>query len=89
MQFVKGNLVIKFDVEFPDSIDADAAKKLSTLLPGTNQQIPETQEMEPCILREFNAAAAAQEYEQNKSAYDSDDEDEEGGQGRGVQCAQG
>lgn len=86
--FVKGNLVIKFDVEFPTSIDADVAKKLATILPGPNSQVKETVEMELCSLSAFNAAAAAQEYEQNKSAYDSDDE-EEGGSGQRVQCAQG
>jgi DnaJ family protein A protein 2 len=88
--FVKGNLIIQFDVEFPSTIDSATAKQLKTLLPGDSSSAFETEDMEPCTLREFNAAAAQQEYESNKSAYDSDDEDDErGGGGRGVQCAQG
>jgi len=86
--FVKGNLIIKFEVEFPESIKADVAKKLVKVLPGENQQTEETEDMEPCSLSPFNAAAAQEEYANNKSAYDSDEE-EEGGGGRRVQCAQG
>lgn len=87
--FVKGNLVITFEVEFPKKIDPKVSKKLLALLPGDNQTTEETEDMEPCGLQMFNAAAAAQEYENNKSAYDSDDEDEEGGGGQRTQCAQG
>merc|ERR1711988_862785 len=80
--FVKGNLIIQFEIIFPD--------KLDTLLPGTMEREEETEDMEPCVLRPFDAAAAQAEYEQNKSAYDSDDEDDNpGGGGRRVQCAQG
>ena len=87
--FVKGNLIIKFEVEFPKSIDPKVAKKLVDLLPGENHVTADTDDVEPCSLREFNAAAAAHEYEQNKSAYDSDDEEEGGGNGQRVQCAHG
>jgi len=87
--FVKGNLILQFDVEFPESINPDMALKVQKVLPGYQSQVEETEDMEPCSLREFNAAAAQEEYENNKSAYDSDDEDEGRGGGQRVQCAQG
>jgi len=87
---VKGNLIIQFDVDFPKRINSAAASKIASILPGELHRVEESDDMEPCSLREFNAAAAQEEYEQNKSAYDSDDDDEGGGgHGRGVQCAQG
>jgi DnaJ family protein A protein 2 len=87
--FVKGNLVVKFEVEFPDKLDAKIAKQLASLLPGDEADEAETEDMEPCILRPFDPVAAQAEYERNKSAYDSDEEEEGGGDGQRVQCAQG
>jgi len=87
--FVKGNLVIQFEIDYPERLDPETAKQLESLLPGGKEAAEETEDMEPCILRPFDAAAAQAEYEQNKSAYDSDDEDEGAGGGRRVQCAQG
>jgi DnaJ family protein A protein 2 len=87
--FVKGNLVIQFAVEYPENLDEKTVTQLKKLLKGKVETVEVQDEMEPCILRPFNAAAAQAEYEQNKSAYDSDDEEEGGGDGQRVQCAQG
>jgi DnaJ family protein A protein 2 len=90
--FVKGKLVIKFNVTFPDSLTADQVKALAKALPQKLPTVAVTEDMEEHTMVDFDEAAAAREYESNRSAYDSDEEDEgagRGGGGQNVQCAQG
>merc|ERR1712146_833039 len=94
--FMKGFLIIQFNIRFPrsHSLDAKALKTLKAILPSSPPDHifdPGDDDVEEHEMQEFDAEAAKAEYEQNKSAYDSDDEDEEGGGGGGrrVQCAQG
>jgi len=92
--FMKGFLVIQFNIRFPrnHSLDAKALKTLKAILPSSQPDHlfdPGDDDVEEHEMQEFDAEAAKAEYEQNKSAYDSDDEEEGGGGGRRVQCAQG
>jgi len=92
--FMKGFLVIQFNIRFPKnhSLDAKALKALQAILPAEEPEHlfdAAADDVEEHELVEFDAEAAKAEYEQNKSAYDSDDEEEGGGGGRRVQCAQG
>jgi DnaJ family protein A protein 2 len=92
--FMKGFLVIQFNIKFPESgsLDAKALKTLKAVLPAdTPERLfdPGADDVEEHELQEFDAEAAKADYENNKSAYDSDDDEEGGGGGRRVQCAQG
>ena len=89
--FVKGHLIVKYNVDFPQQLSKPTIQALRACLPGPTLNIAETADMEPCTLKAFDQNAAQQEYEQNKSAYDSDDDDGRGANhpgGQGVQCAQ-
>merc|ERR1712086_114882 len=77
--FLKGNLVVKFVIDWPKdgSLDANALAAIQKVLPqGQPEEVPEN---------------AEEDNKQNKSAYDSDDEEEKRGPGgpggQGVQCA--
>ncbi|DBA05035.1 TPA: hypothetical protein N0F65_000723 [Lagenidium giganteum] len=81
--FVKGQLVILFKVQFPES-GSLSDKQLATLksiLPSPSP-VQAMADAEECFLSEFDAEAAQQE--QSREAYDSDEE--RGGQR--VQCQQ-
>jgi DnaJ family protein A protein 2 len=91
--FLKGNLVVKFNVVFPadGSLDAKALAAIKAALPAApTVEVPE--DAEEYDMQPFDADAAQADYAQNRSAYESDDE-ESGPRGRGggqpVQCAQG
>jgi len=91
--FLKGNLVVKFVIDWPKdgSLDANALAAIQKVLPqGQPEEVPEN--AEEYNLSKFDARKAEEEYKQNKSAYDSDDEEEKRGPGgpggQGVQCAQ-
>jgi len=90
--FLRGDLVVKFQIDWPKdgSLDADAIAQLKQVLPDTKpEEVPEN--AEEYTLQDFDEKAAAEEYKQNKSAYDSDDEEDRQrgpGGGQGVQCAQ-
>jgi len=89
--FLKGDLIVKFQIDWPKdgSLDANACAQLKKILPSKKQEeIPEN--AEEYNLQKFDAKAAEEDYKQNKSAYDSDEEDEKQGPGggQGVQCAQ-
>ncbi|TMW58360.1 hypothetical protein Poli38472_009919 [Pythium oligandrum] len=82
--FVKGQLVILFKVQFPES-GALSEKQISTLKtimtpPSPIQHMADSEE---CFLSEFDAEAAQQD-QSHREAYDSDEE--RGGQR--VQCQQ-
>lgn len=85
-----GNLIIKFDVEFPPPgfASEDKLKKLEDILPKRPElKIPKGAEVDDsCTLDEFDPSKH-QTKSSNRGYYDDDDDDEEGGH-PGVQCAQ-
>lgn len=91
--YQKGNLIIQFSIEFPDTGYFDEAKKqiLKEVLPAS-ENLSGPPGAEEYIMTEFNEEAAKADYMANQEAYESDNEDEgfERGQGgrQGVQCAQ-
>jgi len=83
--FVKGQLVILFKIDFPDSNSLSAAqinalKKL--FVPIDKPVIPN--DAEECVLEAFDAESAKKQA--SREAYDSDDERQ--GSGQKVQCQQ-
>ncbi|KAG6968000.1 hypothetical protein JG687_00003976 [Phytophthora cactorum] len=82
--FVKGQLVILFKVQFPESgsLSEKQLSMLKSTLPAPTPLVPAA-ESEECFLSEFDAEAAKAE-QQQREAYDSDEE--RGGQR--VQCQQ-
>jgi DnaJ family protein A protein 2 len=91
--FLKGNLVVKFNIVFPadGTLDVKALAAIKSALPtAPTVEVPE--DAEEHDMQPFDADAAQQDYAQNRSAYESDDEEEgrgRGGGGQPVQCAQG
>lgn len=86
--FVKGNLIVAFDVDFPE--DGQLSQAQCKMLRDALPDIPPTpaqDDPEEYLLDNFSPEMLKADLEQNRSAYDSDDE-EEGGGGRGVQCQQ-
>jgi len=83
--FVKGQLVILFKVDFPESNSLTAAQinGLSKLFPPV-KKVNVPQDSEECMLEEFDAETAKKQA--SREAYDSDDERQ--GQGQKVQCQQ-
>ncbi|KAF0726909.1 hypothetical protein Ae201684_014902 [Aphanomyces euteiches] len=80
--FVKGQLVILFKVEFPQTVTPDQSRLLKSLFPGP-KPLQRLTDAEEAYLSDFDAEAAKQQAQQE--AYDSDDDR---GQPRGVQCQQ-
>ncbi|KUF80850.1 Chaperone protein dnaJ 2 [Phytophthora nicotianae] len=82
--FVKGQLVILFKVQFPESgsLSEKQLSMLKSTLPAPTPVVP-VSDSEECFLSEFDAEAAKAE-QQQREAYDSDEE--RGGQR--VQCQQ-
>jgi len=92
--FEKGNLIIKFQVTYPDkdwftSSDCANVAKLAALLPQKEDQAVESDEVEEVVLEEFDPSyhGRSQRNGGRGQAYDDDDEEEEG-QGGGVRCQQ-
>jgi DnaJ family protein A protein 2 len=85
--FQKGNLHIKFDIVFPESLSSEVVSQLSSLLPPRNKKdnIPKDAIVDEVDLSPKVAANAGGHRSQ---AYDSDDEEQAGGPGGGVQCRQ-
>jgi DnaJ family protein A protein 2 len=84
--FVKGNLYVAFQIDFPDDLAPETVEALKKLLPGADMPEEYDEEkddvcyMDAANLRHFGkGGAAAQDNEY-------DDDDEEGPQG--VQCQQ-
>lgn len=79
--FEKGNLFIKFHVDFPDSMDPEKIKTIEWCLPERPGFVmPEGEHVEEVSLQDF------EETRQRANYHSSDDEDGEGGQGPGIQC---
>lgn len=85
-----GNLIVKFDVEFPEKnfTTEDKLKELETILPARKKiNIPKNVEIDDSCTFEDYDPYKHQSKSSNRGYYDDDDEDEEGGH-PGVQCAQ-
>ncbi|KAF0700512.1 hypothetical protein As57867_008938, partial [Aphanomyces stellatus] len=80
--FVKGQLVILFKVEFPNTVTPEQAGLLKTIFPAPTP-LQSFAHAEEAYLSDFDAEAAKHQAQQE--AYDSDDDR---GQQRGVQCQQ-
>lgn len=86
--FVKGNLFIKFTVKFPESLTAQQAQVLKSVLPSESGPLDITDDMEICHLDEVDIRSLGQSGAGGHgAAYDSDEDDGRPGQA-GVQCAQ-
>lgn len=90
--FVKGNLIIAFDVEFPrpGSLNQRALKALADTLPekpdsGAAELGDEAEEYK---MELFTPEMLKADLAQNREAYDSDDDEEGGPGGKRVQCQQ-
>lgn len=93
--FEKGNLVIKFEVQYPPKAwftNEENIKKLNAILPKKSEQAVVDDDTEEVILEDFDAANHGNKSRKGHSAaYDEDDSDEgmgghsHGGPG-GVQC---
>ena len=84
--FEKGRLVISFTVKFPEDnwIDPSEISKLEQYLPPRQECIiPD--DAEACELSKVEPNQQRQRY--SRSAYEEDDDDEHGGNGPRVQCA--
>ncbi|WIA20060.1 hypothetical protein OEZ85_005923 [Tetradesmus obliquus] len=98
--FIKGNLYIKFEVDFPSSLDADLVTSLAPLLPSSESAANgsaaamDSDDAEQCHMKhveDFEEELKSRHRmarQASSNAYDSDDEDEMPRGGQRVQCAQ-
>jgi len=89
MPFEKGNLYVRFIVEFPDQLDPEQAAKIAALLPGPpGPSATELQNAEECTTRtcDIQEELKRRGREHQSGAENSDSDDE--GAGPRVQCAQ-
>lgn len=89
---VKGNLYVKFEVEYPEKISPQRQAKLRSILERGSASRPEATG-DPVITRDVlnldEELEARERYgRQNGAAYDSDDSDDMQGSRHRVQCAQ-
>jgi len=85
--FQKGNLLVEFEVEFPDQIPEKLHQQLSQILPKKTNKADVMDEsadnVEEVFLTEADLTSGS---DNHKSQYDSDEEYEGRGGGQGVQC---
>lgn len=85
--FDKGNLYIKFNVEFPKSINPSQVAQLEQIIGAKKPAVKVNDEMEEVLLTKYNENE--QRNSRRTSQQQDDDEDEEGhGGAQRVQCAQ-
>lgn len=80
--YLKGNLYIKFHIEFPEQLDEEAQKKLVDILPPKPTLADVDGEVEECVAKPFREGIdeIGQRSEMGRDATASDDEDQ--GDGR-------
>jgi len=85
--FVKGNLIIAFDVTFPEpgSLSEAEAKALADVLPS-KPTLPALDDPDEYGLEHFTPEMLKADMESNREAYDSDEDED--GPGKRVQCQQ-
>ncbi|XP_065186906.1 dnaJ homolog subfamily A member 2-like isoform X1 [Sycon ciliatum] len=89
--FEKGNLIIKFEVEFPKNgfASEDHLKKLEQLLPARPAAVEVSEDAEEVDLMEYDPSQHTDGRGRRGEAYQDGDSDDEGaGGGPRVQCAQ-
>ncbi|KAF8063079.1 ATJ2 [Scenedesmus sp. PABB004] len=102
--FIKGNLYIKFEVDFPESLDPALVTSLAAVLPagagdagaanGSAAAAMDADDAEECHMRpvadfeEEIKSRARMARSASSNAYDSDDDDDMPRGGQRVQCAQ-
>mmetsp|Transcript_35729 Transcript_35729/g.91207 ORF Transcript_35729/g.91207 Transcript_35729/m.91207 type:complete len:433 (+) Transcript_35729:129-1427(+) len=90
--FLKGNLYVRFDVKFPDQLDASMCEQLAAVLPAVGG--PSASELEDAEEHTAKVVDIEEELKgrarerQAGAAYNSDSDDEGGPGGQRVQCAQ-
>ena len=87
--FQKGNLYVQFNVSFPESLSPADCEKLASLLPSTAAMVDDDEDHEPVSFRPIDIEKelrSRRDFGKSHAAYDSEDEDERGGQR--VQCHQ-
>jgi DnaJ-class molecular chaperone len=90
--FEKGNLVIQFEVEYPNAewfSNAANRDSLAKILPPKADQVAaaDVERMEECMLQDFDPDRHSSRRNGGRSAYDEDDDEDGHGHGRGgVQC---
>jgi len=82
--FDKGNLYIKFNVEFPKTINEKHIAQLETILGAKRPPIKVTDDMEDVTLSKYNE----NEQKNRRSSQQHDEDEEESGGAQRVQCAQ-
>ena len=81
---VFGNLVFRFEINFPTELGEEAKEQLLALLPS--DPAPEVGERETALLSDISVESIGVSSDTGGSAYDEDD-DEDGPGGQRVQCA--
>jgi len=86
--YEKGRLIIKFNIQFPKTISAEANKLLEKALPRPKPKNPPTGELEDVELVKFDPNERSNHHHNDHrgEAYDEDDEEHQHQQG--VSCAQ-
>merc|ERR1719446_1161519 len=86
--FEFGNLFIKFNIEFPTSIDPAIAGQLAKLLPPPKNVVTVKEDAEDVEVVQCTDIDPLTSYKDNLPEQNADEEDEEGPGGQRVQCAQ-
>jgi len=91
--FEKGNLIIQFAVEYPTKewfTENGCANvlKMAEILPPKEDQVLETDDMEECMLQDFDPNLHTNRARNGREAYDGGSDDEDGHGGGGVRCQQ-
>lgn len=86
--FEHGNLFIKFNIEFPSSIDPAVAGQLSKLLPPPKNVVTASEDGEDVEVVQCIDIDPLTSYKEHLPETTADEEDEEGPGGQRVQCAQ-
>jgi len=86
--YQKGNLIIQFNIEFPESgtFNDTHMRMIDKIIPGS-YNISGPNDAEKYIMSDFNKEETREDYMDNQEAYDSDEEND-GFARQGVQCAQ-
>eukprot|EP00878_Enallax_costatus_P000525 GHUV01000620.1.p1 GENE.GHUV01000620.1~~GHUV01000620.1.p1 ORF type:complete len:436 (+),score=128.18 GHUV01000620.1:166-1473(+) len=94
--FIKGNLYIKFEVDFPESVEQEMVSALKEILPSGSEAngLMDSDDAEECHMKpvadieEEIKARARMARQANSNAYESDDDDDMPRGAQRVQCAQ-
>ena len=88
--FEKGRLFVKFNVEFPEagSLSPEACKSLESILPPRPASSLTPMEIDECEETTMYDVDIEQEMRRKQSSQEAYEDEEDGGPGQRVQCAQ-